>query len=88
MTDPCPRCGLPFEREEASFLGSLALNYGMTGVVFVLVLIAGVALTLPDIPLVPLMAVSIGVVMVCPLIFWPFAKTLWAAFDYLLMRAG
>jgi len=30
----CPKCGLPIERDEGFFLGSLSLNYGVTIVCF------------------------------------------------------
>lgn len=30
----CPQCGLKLEREEGFFLGAMALNYGVTCVVF------------------------------------------------------
>ncbi len=34
LNDACPRCGLRFERDEGFFLGSVALNYGLTVVGF------------------------------------------------------
>jgi ribosomal protein S27AE len=30
----CPRCGLPIERDEGSFLGAMSLNYGVTIILF------------------------------------------------------
>jgi uncharacterized protein (DUF983 family) len=30
----CPRCGLPIERDEGSFLGAMSLNYGVTILLF------------------------------------------------------
>jgi predicted RNA-binding Zn-ribbon protein involved in translation (DUF1610 family) len=30
----CPACGLPFERDEGFFIGSMSLNYGVTLVCF------------------------------------------------------
>ncbi len=30
LNPTCPRCGLPFERDEGFFLGSMSLNYGVT----------------------------------------------------------
>lgn len=42
INDACPRCGLRFERDEGFFLGSVALNYGVTVVGFLVpVLILG-----------------------------------------------
>ncbi len=34
LNQQCPDCGLPFERDEGFFLGSMSLNYGVTIFVF------------------------------------------------------
>ena len=34
LNDECPDCGLRFEKDEGFFLGAMALNYGVTVVVF------------------------------------------------------
>jgi len=34
LNKQCPQCGLRFERDEGFFLGSMALNYGITILVF------------------------------------------------------
>jgi uncharacterized protein (DUF983 family) len=36
----CPRCGLPFERDEGGFLGAMSLNYGVTVVGILLPILA------------------------------------------------
>ena len=84
MTPRCPRCDLAFEREEGAFLGSLALNYAVTGAVAIAYLVVLLALTLPDPPVVALTAGAIGITIVVPLVCYPFAKTTWAAIDMLL----
>src|SRR5262245_55169361 len=33
MNDPCPHCGLLFEREEGYFLGAMYVSYALGGVV-------------------------------------------------------
>lgn len=86
MTDPCPRCRLAFEAEEGAFLGSMTLNYAMTCGVFVLVLVVGVAMTAPDIPVAQLTAASVLAIAVAPVVFYPFTKTAWAAIHYLAHR--
>jgi uncharacterized protein (DUF983 family) len=35
LNKSCPDCGLPFERDEGFFIGSMSLNYGVTLVGFV-----------------------------------------------------
>ena len=86
LPERCPRCALPFEREEGAFLGSLALNYGVTGALFIGTLIVWLVLTLPDVPVIPLTITSIAITVVFPLLFYPFAKMLWAATDMALHR--
>jgi uncharacterized protein (DUF983 family) len=83
----CPRCGLRFEREEGAFLGSLTINYGVTGIVFFALLIGWMVATGGQVRLVPLVLASIAVVIVVPLLFYPFAKTIWAAIDFLIYRS-
>jgi uncharacterized protein (DUF983 family) len=34
LNETCPQCGLKLEREEGFFLGAMALNYGVTCIVF------------------------------------------------------
>jgi uncharacterized protein (DUF983 family) len=84
MTPSCPDCRLIFEREEGSFLGSMALNYGAAGIAFIAVLVVWLVIDLPDVHTGWLMATAIATVIIVPLVFFPFAKTIWAALDYLM----
>jgi uncharacterized protein (DUF983 family) len=84
LTTACPRCGLTFEREEGAFLGSLAINYGVTALAVIAYLVVVLVLTLPDPPVFALTAGAVGIAIVVPLFVYPFAKTTWAAIDYLL----
>jgi uncharacterized protein (DUF983 family) len=86
MAVRCPRCGLRFEREEGAFLGSLAINFGVTGLVFIAMLVTWVALTLPNVPAVQLTVASVLVAVLLPLLVYPFAKTTWSAIDLLMNR--
>ncbi|HVE93058.1 MAG TPA: DUF983 domain-containing protein [Actinomycetota bacterium] len=90
MLPSCPRCGLVLQRGEGAFLGSLAINYGVTGVIFLAVLAGWLVVELPEVELVPLMLTCALVCVVMPLGFFPFAKTIWASIDLLLhgRRAG
>jgi len=88
MVERCPRCRLRLEREEGAFLGSLVLNYGVTGALEILYLVVALVLTLPK-PNVPALIVgAIGLAVVVPLVWYPFAKTTWAAIDMLLHPLG
>lgn len=84
ITPRCPRCGLRFEREEGAFLGSLVLNYGVTGAAFIALLIVWLIVDLPDVQVIPLALASLGVIVVVTLFVYPFAKTTWAAIDLVL----
>lgn len=64
----------------------MALNYGVTGVAFIALLVIWLVVELPDVELIPLMAASVAVTVVVPLLFFPFSKTIWVAVDLLLHR--
>ncbi len=82
----CPRCGLRLEREEGGFLGAMVVNYGVTAVVWLALLIVWLVVDLPDVHVAALTIASIGVAIVVPLLFWPFSKSIWASVDYLVYR--
>jgi uncharacterized protein (DUF983 family) len=77
----CPGCGLVFDREEGYFLGAMMVNLAASELIFALAL---VALVLATWPTPPWKVIWIGAVVgmaVVPLIFYPFSKTVWIAFD-------
>jgi hypothetical protein len=78
---------LVFEREEGAFLGSLAINYGVTGVTTIAFVIVMMVRTLPNPSVFTITAGAIALTLLVPLLFYPFAKTLWAAIDLLLHRS-
>jgi uncharacterized protein (DUF983 family) len=84
LPERCPRCGLRFEGEEGAFLGSLAINFGVTSLSFIFVLVTWIALTLPDPPVVLITVASAAIAVTLPLVIYPFAKTTWAAIDILM----
>ena len=48
----CPRCELRFAKEEGGFLGAMSLNYVVAIGLWLVVLGVGVAMTVPDVPVV------------------------------------
>ena len=74
------------EREEGAFLGSLAINYGVTGVTTITFVIIMLVRQLPNPSAFTITAGAIALTLVVPLFFYPFAKTLWAAIDLLMHR--
>jgi hypothetical protein len=81
MVPDCPRCGLHFEREQGYWTGALAINIILTGGLFVVAFGTLIALTFPDIPVGPLLAVLVPVMALGPVVFYPFSKTIWVAVD-------
>jgi uncharacterized protein (DUF983 family) len=81
MVDDCPNCGLHFEREAGYWAGALAINIGIACIVFVLTFGIGLALTVPDVPVVPFLAVLVPLMIIVPTFAYPFSKTIWVAVD-------
>lgn len=89
MLPACPSCGHTFEprAEEGFFLGALTINLAVTqgaillGLFVYIIVLAGGG---DGIPVVPLLAVSSVLVIALPILFYPFARTIWAAFDLAL----
>ena len=81
MVDDCPRCGLHFEREPGYWAGALAINIGIAGAVFVAVLVTALVLTVPNVPVAPLLAILVPLMIVVPTLAYPFSKTIWIAVD-------
>jgi uncharacterized protein (DUF983 family) len=86
IVERCPRCGLRFEREEGYWAGALAINIGAAILVFILVFVIGIALTAPDIPVVELIAVLVPLMIIVPIAYYPYSKTLWMGVDRALLQ--
>lgn len=89
MREQCPTCGYRFERrgEEAFFLGAIVVNFAVTEGVLGVMLLVSFVLTLPDPPLLLLCAIAVPLMVAAPIAFYPFSKTIWAAFDLMLHPA-
>jgi uncharacterized protein (DUF983 family) len=81
MVDDCPVCGLHFEREHGYWAGALAINIGAASAVFIITFGVALVLTAPDIPVAPLLAILIPLMILVPLLGYPFSKTVWVAVD-------
>jgi uncharacterized protein (DUF983 family) len=82
----CPTCGLRFEKEQGGFLGAMALNYAVAVGAWLVVMVVGIVLTVPVIPVAPLLVASISVLATVPVWFYPRSKTIWAAIEFLVAR--
>lgn len=83
----CPTCGLLFEKEEGGFLGAMTLNYMVAVLAWIAMFAIALALTVPDVPVWPLLLASVAILVVMPLWFYPRSKTLWAAVEHLVARS-
>ena len=81
MVDDCHTCGLHFEREEGYFGGALAINIIAVGGLFTIVFVAALVVTVPEVPVAPLLAILIPIVVLGPIVYYPFSKTVWVAVD-------
>lgn len=84
MVDRCPRCDLRFERHEGQWVGSLGMNTIVSFGVLLLVMVVGMLLTYPDIPMWPLTGLSVATALLVPLIAFPWSRTLWMVVDLMM----
>jgi hypothetical protein len=79
MKESCPRCGHRFEQSDGYWLGSVAINLGVTEGLFLIAFVLGMVLTWPDVPWTTLLIMGIAVSVLLPPLFHPFSRTLWVA---------
>ncbi len=81
MVPDCPHCKLHFEREPGYWVGAVAINTAVVGIIFTIVMIVFSAATIPDIPWVTLLMIEIPIMALGPVGLYPASKTLWVAID-------
>jgi len=81
MVEDCPTCGHHFEREDGFFAGALAINIIAVGGLFTIVFVAALIVTIPEVPVAPLLAILVPIVVLGPIVYYPFSKTVWVAVD-------
>jgi uncharacterized protein (DUF983 family) len=87
IADHCTRCGYRFVREEGSFTGVYLVNYAVTAILLVTLIMGAVlfvAIRDAQVQVVPLLAAGFAIAIAVPVLFYPFAITTWAAIDLLL----
>jgi uncharacterized protein (DUF983 family) len=83
----CPGCGLWLEREEGYFLGAILCNLVASELLFVAGLALVVLLSWPTPPWTALWVGSVAGMVLAPVIFYPFSKTLWLGLDLAFQRS-
>ena len=82
IKDACPSCGTRFAREHGYFLGSMLLNLIVAEFITVATIVALFVFT--DLSWVWMELIVLPMALGLPLLFWPFARTLWMAVDLVL----
>ena len=82
MRDSCPSCHLRLDRgEDDYFIGSFTINFVVAELLIVLGALVGILATWPEVPWDALKWGLMGAMIPVPILFYPFAKTLWLAVD-------
>lgn len=83
MCPSCPSCGMRYDREPEGgyWVGSYTINLFATEAVFVIVFVGGMFLTWPSPPWDLLAYGDVGLMLIFPILFFPFSKTLFIAID-------
>jgi uncharacterized protein (DUF983 family) len=88
MRPRCPVCGLKLERGEEGYqVGSYMFNIIAAELLFAAVFLGIVAATWPTPPWTWLEYGGIAMMVLAPLLFFPFSKTLFLAFDLVFRPA-
>ena len=83
----CPECGLRWENEEGGFLGAMMINYTVAIGGWLVMLVVVLIFTVPDVPVPLLLLLSTVILVALPLGFYPRAKMLWAAVEFMVLRS-
>ena len=82
MQAQCPSCGLQLDRGESDyFYGALMLNFIAAELVPVTVFVVTLIVAWPDPPWNALMAVTVVLAILAPILLYPTTKALWLALD-------
>ena len=62
------------------------MNTAVTGFLFLLLFIVSIIAMAPDVDWVVLLIIAGATNLIFPVIFYPFSKTIWMAFDLVFMK--
>ena len=79
----CPTCDLVFDRGESGdyWLGGYTINFIVAECTAVILTVAFVLATLPDVPWSLVGFTALAAAALLPILFFPFSRTLWLALD-------
>ena len=82
LRERCPVCQVWLEREEGYFVGAMALNIVVGEFLPVIGAVAAIVLTWPNPPW-HILQIAVPLAMgLCPVLLFPFSRTLWLALDW------
>jgi len=88
LKSACPTCGLVLEREEQGYLvGSYMFNIVAAELVFAAIFVGTLVMTWPTPPWHLLQYGGAVLMVLAPIFFYPFSKTLFLAFDLIFRPA-
>ena len=82
MRSSCPVCGLPLERAEQGYqVGAYMFNIIAAELAFAALFVGTLVATWPSPPWDALLYGGVALMVILPILFFPFSKTLFLAFD-------
>lgn len=82
LVEQCPSCGYTYEHgEEGYYVGALIVNMAVCLVSFFVAFLGTILIFWPDVPWGALTWISIAVMIVVPVWFYPRSKTVWIWLD-------
>lgn len=89
MKERCPACGMRLERGEQGYVvGAYMFNIVASEMVFALFFIGTIVLTWPDTPWTVVQVGGVALMVLLPVLFYPFSKTCFLAFDLYFFPKG
>jgi uncharacterized protein (DUF983 family) len=77
----CPVCGHRFERESGYWVGAVTFNTALATVAFLGSFGLLLAITWPNVPWDWVAPAVIGITSLVPIVLYPYAQSLWMAYD-------
>jgi uncharacterized protein (DUF983 family) len=79
----CPTCGLALERGESAdhWFGAVAVNLIAAEVLGIGGIVVWIIVTWPDVPWIAIQYAGPVIMVVLPVLFYPFSRALWLAWD-------
>jgi hypothetical protein len=86
LKEACPKCAYNFSREDGYWVGAIIMNTAVTFALFLLLFIVSIIVMAPDIDWMVLLVIGVATILIFPVFFYPFSKTIWMAFDLVYMK--